>query len=169
MKISGLDMRRRELFARVLVALQFPLLGALTLLSIIHSQTKAHQYLIFEVILGVIGGLIILVAARNLKPALKISPIPKENAPLISVGIYRYVRHPMYLAVILIGFSLAGYAGSPFAWAIEILLVLTLNIKASFEDALILDAHPEALQYQMHTSRLIPCMGNTCRSNCETR
>lgn len=162
-------MRRRELFARVLVAAQFSLLGALTLLSILNFQTKAHSYLIFEVIVGVIGGLIILVAARNLKPALKISPIPKENAPLISVGIYRYVRHPMYLAVILIGFSLAGYADSPFAWAIEILLVVTLNIKASFEDALMRDAHPEALHFQMHTSKLIPCMGNTCRDNCKTR
>lgn len=162
-------MRRRELFARVLVAAQFSLLGALTLLSILNFQTKAHSYLIFEVIVGVIGGLIILVAARNLKPALKISPIPKENAPLISVGIYRYVRHPMYLAVILIGFSLAGYAGSLFAWTLEILLVITLNIKASFEDALMRDAHPEALHFQMHTSKLIPCMGNTCRDNCKTR
>lgn len=166
MKISGFDTARRILIARTLVGAQFNLLGALALLSSFNFHKKPHPYLLFEIIIAGIGGVILLVAAKNLKPSLKISPIPRENAPLISVGIYKYVRHPMYLSVILIGLSMAGYANSLLGWVFELLLILTLNVKASFEDALMLEAHPEALHFQLHTSKFIPCMSNTCRSNC---
>lgn len=166
MKISALDTRRRLLIARVLVATQFTLLGALFLLSLLNFHKSTHPYLLLEIVLVCIGAALIVVAARNLKPSLKISPIPKKNAPLISVGIYKYVRHPMYLAVILVGFSLAGYTASLLGWLLGLLLVVTLNVKASYEDALILEAHPEAMHYQLHTSKLFPCMSNSCRSNC---
>lgn len=72
----------------------------------------------------------------------------------------------MYLGVILIGVGLAGYSGGLLGWILEGLLILTLNAKANFEDALIREVHPEALHFQMHTSKIIPCVGNTCRSNC---
>ena len=161
-----MDVRVRFMISRLLVAAQFTLLMTLFLLSVLSTHKRVHTYLIFEIVLVSLGGVLLIVATHNLKPSLKISPIPKQNAPLISVGVYKYVRHPMYLAVILIGFSLAGYAESLVGWIFEVLLMATLNVKATFEDALILEIHPEALHFQMHTSKLIPCMGNTCRSNC---
>ena len=163
---SGVDVRSRLLVARLLVVTQFLLVGALFRLSIFSFHRKVHSYLAFEIILAFVGVLLIIVAAKNLKPSLKISPIPKLDAPLISIGIYRYVRHPMYLAVILIGFSLAGYTDSLAGWILEGFLLITLNVKATFEDALLLELHPESAHFQMHTSKLIPCMGNTCRSSC---
>ena len=123
-----------------------------------------RPFFVFEIILAFVGVLLIIFASKNLKPSLKISPIPKQDAPLISIGIYKYVRHPMYLAVILIGFSLAGFADSIAGWLLEGFLIITLNVKATFEDALLLELHPEAVHFQMHTSKLIPCMGNTCRT-----
>ena len=101
-----LDVPARLRVARLLVAAQFMLLGALFLLSILNVHKKVHSYLAPELILAFVGVLLIIVASKNLKPSLKISPIPKQDAPLISIGIYKYVRHPMYLAVILIGFRL---------------------------------------------------------------
>ena len=161
-----LDVPARLRVARLLVAAQFMLLGALFLLSILNVHKKVHSYLALELILAFVGVLLIIVASKNLKPSLKISPIPKQDAPLISIGIYKYVRHPMYLAVILIGFSLAGFVDSLAGWLLEGCLIVTLNVKATFEDALLLELHPEAFHFQMHTSKLIPCMGNTCRSSC---
>jgi protein-S-isoprenylcysteine O-methyltransferase Ste14 len=161
-----LDVLARLRVARLLVAAQFILLGALFLLSILSVHKKVHSYLAFELILALVGVFLIIVATKNLKPSLKISPIPKKDAPLISIGVYKYVRHPMYLAVILIGFSLAGFADSLAGWILEGFLIVTLNVKATFEDALLLELHPQALHFQMHTSKLIPCMGNTCRSSC---
>ena len=162
----GLDVPTRFKVARLLVAAQFTLLGALFLFAILSVHRKVHSYLALELITALVGIFLIIVASRNLKPSLQISPIPKQDAPLISIGIYKYVRHPMYLAVILIGFSLAGFADSLAGWILEGCLIVTLNVKATFEDALLLELHPEAIHFQMHTSKLIPCMGNTCRSSC---
>jgi protein-S-isoprenylcysteine O-methyltransferase Ste14 len=85
---------------------------------------------------------------------------------MIQSGIYSRVRHPMYLGVILIGASFAGFANSTLAWILEILLMVNLNIKARFEDALLRAEHPESMHYQLHVSRIMPCLGGSCRSNC---
>jgi protein-S-isoprenylcysteine O-methyltransferase Ste14 len=72
----------------------------------------------------------------------------------------------MYLGVILIGFGLAGFADSSLAWVIEIVLIVDLNIKARFEDALLREIHPDSIHYQLHVSRLLPCLGNSCKAQC---
>ena len=168
MNISRISQANRIRIAGALVASQFTFLGVLGLLGIGSVKNKPHTYVILELLLLLSGAVLILLAARNLKPSLKINPIPKSNAPLISIGLYKYLRHPMYLALILIGLGVVGYVDSFVAWTVEILLILTLNLKASFEDALILEIHPAAAHYQRHTSKLIPCLGSTCRDNCAT-
>ena len=125
-----------------------------------------HSYMQFEVVSVSLGVLVIGAAGWVLRPSLRISPIPIPGAPLIATGIYKFVRHPMYLGVILIGFGMAGYADSWLGWSSEIILILNLNVKARFEDALLREIHPESLHYQLHVSRLVPCVGSSCRTSC---
>jgi protein-S-isoprenylcysteine O-methyltransferase Ste14 len=100
------------------------------------------------IILFLFGFFILLVAYFNLKPSLRVSPIPIPGAPLITRGIYNYFRHPMYLAVLFIG---AGMVlrnldiAALFAWSA---LFITLCVKANMEDGLLRKAHPGALEYQ---------------------
>ncbi len=166
MRFLSLSSARRVLLARVLVATQFSILIMLGVIGTFNISKSRHNYLVAEMASIIMGVLIIAAAGYSLKPSLRISPIPKTDSPLIESGIYRRVRHPMYLAVILIGFGMAGYSDSGFAWILEVLLIVDLNIKARFEDALLLEAHPEAFHYQMHVSRILPCMGGSCKSSC---
>ncbi len=57
-----------------------------------------------------LGGLVSLIAALHLGSNLTPLPHPKEGATLVVTGMYRFVRHPIYLGVILMaaGFALAG-------------------------------------------------------------
>ena len=92
--------------------------------------------------------LILLMALIDLRPSLRVSPIPMEGAPLITKGIYRWFRHPMYLSVTLFG---AGMALNNLNWitiSIWFALLATLIVKARFEDRLLLEIHPEASRYQ---------------------
>ena len=166
MRFLSLSSARRVLLARVLVAIQFAILLTLGVIGILYISKPSHNYLVAEIASIFMGVLIIASAGYSLKPSLRISPIPKTDSPLIESGVYRRVRHPMYLAVILIGFGMAGYSDSGFAWILEVLLIVDLNIKARFEDALLLEAHPEAFHYQMHVSRILPCMGASCKTSC---
>lgn len=128
--------------------MQFGLLGALLLepnAPIIYSSENLSEYVTGIYIFAL---LILLLAFLDLRPSLRISPIPLAGAPLITKGIYRWVRHPMYLAVSMFG---AGMALNNLNWitvSIWIALVVTLILKARFEDKLLLEIHPEAVNYQ---------------------
>lgn len=166
LNISAISAVQRRLIANALVAIQFITLGALGIVDLADFEKRTLSYLPTEIILILLGILVIAGAWFSLRPSLRISPIPKEHSPLVETGIYRRVRHPMYLGVILIGFGMAGFADSPLAWVLEILLIVNLNVKSRYEDALLLEIHPDALHYQMHVSRLLPCLGASCKTNC---
>ena len=160
---------REQTLARTLVAIQFMMLSIIGIVALNKPQKGPHNYLAFEFGSLALGLIVIGAAGWSLRPSLRVSPIPKTDAPLIESGIYRFVRHPMYLGVILIGFGIAGYADSGFAWSSELILIINLNFKARFEDALLLEIHPQSLHYQLHVSRILPCLGGSCRSNSELR
>ncbi len=166
MKIMGLPIARRKMMANSLVAIQFGMLLALAILAINSIKNSNHPYLPFEIVLIASGGIVILSAAKTLNLSLRISPIPRPNSAFVISGIYRRVRHPMYLGVILIGFGLAGFSDSLFAWILELILVVNLNIKANFEDALLDELHPQSWHYREHTSKIIPCLSRSCRTDC---
>ena len=152
--------------ANFLIGSQFSLLGALILLAILNGGRRSSGDLLAEGLFIAVGGLIVVVAAISLKPSLRVSPIPKPDSPFIVTGIYKYTRHPMYLGVILIGLGLAGAGNSNTSLFFEALLILTLSVKANFEDRLLRAIHPEVFHYQLHTSKILPCLGGSCRDNC---
>ena len=67
------------------------------------------------------------------------------------------MRHPMYAAVILLGFGLSGFSANPTAILICGVLIVNIVIKARLEDNLLLKIHPEIWEYQMSTPGFIPC------------
>lgn len=152
--------------AKILVALQFGQLGGLFLASHFSSNKTYFPATTFLMFFGfaVIGA-----AYFVLRPSLRISPIPKDGAPFIVRGIYKYVRHPMYLGVLSMGAAFAVNADNGLGWSLWVALLITLNMKSKFEDALLRAIHPEAVHYQMHTSKILPCLGGSCRDNCELK
>ena len=98
---------------------------------------------------------IFIVAYVALKPSLRISPIPKPGAALIVNGIYRWFRHPMYVAVLLLGAGLLLDNFNLASTIMWIILLINMVIKARYEDELLLIRHPEARIYQMNTLGLM--------------
>jgi protein-S-isoprenylcysteine O-methyltransferase Ste14 len=165
-KIETWDNKRRIVIAQSLVSIQFGILAILALSALIRYGIQSKGDQISSLVFIAFGVIVLLLAYKSLKPSLSISPIPISNAPFINSGIYRYTRHPMYFGALLIGFGLTGLANNWPAWILMTALLLALNIKGSFEDALLNEIHPEARHYQLHTSKIVPCLGNTCRTNC---
>ena len=54
----------------------------------------------------VIASFVMLIAIKDLGTNLSPFPRPKANGHLITSGIYRYMRHPMYYSLILISFGI---------------------------------------------------------------
>ena len=102
-----------------------------------------------------LGLAILLVAFINLRPSLRISPIPLPGAPLITVGIYKFFRHPMYLGVLLVGAAMATQNFDLLSLALWVALFAVLAIKAAMEDSLLRLVHQNAAEYQQRVPGLV--------------
>ncbi|MGA1329610.1 MAG: methyltransferase family protein [Candidatus Nanopelagicales bacterium] len=142
--------------ARLFVLAQFGLLAVLVLLPTDPAVTAPSWFRPLSIALLGLAFLILFLAAISLRPALTASPVPKHSAPLIQSGIYRYVRHPMYSAVITVG--AAVMLGNPtlLTMIVWVALIIVLFNKAHYEDQLLLAKHPSAKDYQSKVGAFVP-------------
>jgi protein-S-isoprenylcysteine O-methyltransferase Ste14 len=94
--------------------------------------------------------------AANRPGNFSIRPEPKANARLITDGIYQWIRHPMYLAVLLA--MLAAVVADPRLWRIGAWLALlaVLLAKAAREERQLTARFPDYASYMARTRRLLP-------------
>jgi protein-S-isoprenylcysteine O-methyltransferase Ste14 len=122
----------------ILVVAQFGLIALLVATTRPLGTPLANALVFGLVVLATFVGIGALAANRpgnfNVRPELK------PGARLVTDGIYRWVRHPMYLAVLLA--TAAALAADPRLWRIVAWLALlaVLVAKAKREEAL-LQAH----------------------------
>ncbi len=145
----------QSLLGSTLVSLQFGLLAVLTVLS--GRQATLNQVTIaawVALTLSLATGLWAL--ASNRLGNFNIRPTPRVGGNLIQHGPYRWVRHPMYTAVLLFGAACAMTPGTARAWMLWSLLAVVLTIKAMLEERWMAVAHPSYLAYQTRTKRYLP-------------
>jgi protein-S-isoprenylcysteine O-methyltransferase Ste14 len=75
---------------------------------------------------------------------------------LVTTGPYRYMRHPIYAAILL--FVWAGIAAnrSPLSIALGIVATAMLVLRMIFEETLVRQRYPEYDEYARRTKRVIP-------------
>ena len=78
--------------------------------------------------------IIIVFAAKDLGKSLSPMPRPKENSKLITSGIYRLFRHPMYYSLILISFSFFIKSLTIYNLILSILLMFIISNKIKIEE-----------------------------------
>jgi protein-S-isoprenylcysteine O-methyltransferase Ste14 len=138
--------------ARLLVGFQFGILGVLFLKPSAPIILASDVLAKISNLIYILAALILFIALVNLRPSLRVSPIPITGAPLITSGIYKWLRHPMYLSVM--GFATGMAAGhlTYISIALWCLLLIVLILKARLEDQLLRNIHPEAIAYQRRTT-----------------
>ena len=85
-----------------------------------------------------------------------ISPLVKQGAVLVTRGPYRLIRHPMYLAVLLVIWPLIIDQSSLPRITAGFVLTADLIIKILFEESLLKKHFSEYKTYVKTTNRLIP-------------
>jgi protein-S-isoprenylcysteine O-methyltransferase Ste14 len=85
-----------------------------------------------------------------------IRPEPKAGAQLITSGAYAYVRHPMYLAVMLVTTGFCMLYSAPPKWLLLALLAVVLWLKANLEEQFMFATHEDYAEYRRRTKAIIP-------------
>lgn len=139
-----------------LVLTQMALLAALVLLPDGSSWEPAGIVGVVAWVLMVAGLLLVLASAFQLGKALSAHPEPPPSAVLRTDGLYRWVRHPIYSGLLLLGAGLAADSGNPLAALVFVLLVALLGYKAKLEERLLRQRFPEYAEYASRTPAFVP-------------
>ena len=84
-----------------------------------------------------------------------IRPVPREGGHLVQHGPYRWIRHPMYSALLLAGVAAARLSGDGYSWLILLALAVVLRIKAGVEERGMVVRHLAYQDYQKRTRRFV--------------
>ena len=121
------------------------------------SLGEATHALVSGIVIAVIGAVIGINAInRHERGNFNIRPDIKESCSLVTDGIYAYIRHPMYLSVLVMMFGVLCIYWSLYEIALYIALVVVMLIKLFYEESLWRCHSVEYEAYKKKTKRLIP-------------
>jgi protein-S-isoprenylcysteine O-methyltransferase Ste14 len=126
----------------------------MSLMGIALAGFAAWPWGIATMVLVGLGAVIIVLAALALEESFSVHPIPNEFG-LRTKGIYAIVRHPMYLALILIAAGIC-LASPPRMWLVFAFLVIVLLVKIVIEELGMAETYPGYLDYRKRVKALIP-------------
>jgi protein-S-isoprenylcysteine O-methyltransferase Ste14 len=139
----------------MLVILQLALLAWLTLKGI--AGLWAGRLPVDGFLLAAAGiALGLWALSANRLGNFNIRPLPRAGGRLIQHGPYRWIRHPMYSALLLAGVAAARLAADIETWLVLGALAVVLVIKAIVEERGMVERHPAYREYQQRTRRFVP-------------
>lgn len=135
----------------VFVIIQFTLL---ILIFITGPNIPSNPLFLGMFLLGIMVGVLAVWNMRVSK--LRTNPEVAEGSKLVTSGIYKYIRHPMYLGLILVSFALVLDYLTFLRIFLFDLLVLNQYLKLTYEEKLLQKHFKDYKEYQKRTKKLIP-------------
>ncbi len=135
----------------LLVVLQFVFI--LLLLSgspLKNIPTLSYIFIILSILLA------FWAIATMKKSKLRILPEPSPHATLITNGPYRFIRHPMYTAILMGSVGLLIHQFTLMRLSILIALAIVLVIKLTWEESMLFQKFEAYRDYMRRSKRLFP-------------
>lgn len=103
-----------------------------------------------------IGLVLLVISLYDLRKSLTALPMPVKDGSLQVHGLYRFVRHPMYVAVLILALGIAITSGLFIKYLLVFALLILFHYKAKFEEKLLIKKYPSYTEYMNKTPRFIP-------------
>lgn len=144
-------MQQRRLTSYTLVAIQFACLFAIAVTGPILARNPLLLALeIGALLLGVWALLTVRLDKVN------VVPDPRHDAELVRHGPYRWIRHPMYAALLFGTLALVLDAPSLLRWGLWLILLINLLFKLHYEERLLVEHFAGYRAYMATSKRLVP-------------
>lgn len=113
--------------------------------------------------LGIVGavlcaiGLVMMFAAfASIRDAVQIAPEPRPGSKLVTHGIYKVLRHPIYTAILILVVGLFFRKPTAPVAIASAVVVAFLIVKSRFEEKLLLGRYPEYAAYRRRAWGIVP-------------
>ena len=110
-------------------------------------QVSTFSYLVGFLII-IIAFIILLIAIKDLGRNLSPFPRPINNSNLVTTGIYRFTRHPMYYSLIFISIGVFIIKLSIYYLFLTISLALIIKFKIALEEKYLMNKFKNYLLYK---------------------
>ncbi|MFV0634772.1 methyltransferase family protein [Demequina sp.] len=140
------------------VAAQGLLFAAVAVTALVDAPPRLPTVLWLALVLILVGAAGVIATGTSLGASLTPSPVPNE-AGLVGSGLYRWARHPMYSALVVICLGVAVGSGSAWCYAAVGVLCVFFAFKARLEERYLLTAYDGYRDYAAVTGRFVPKIG----------
>ena len=103
-----------------------------------------------------VGLALMIVSALRLGPSYSSSTRPRDSNVFVQRGPYRYVRHPIYTGLLIVGLAFLLSRPTLVVGTTYLLLALVTNVRAGLEEKMLEERHPEYAEYRSRTKRYVP-------------
>ena len=110
-------------------------------------QARPFSYLL-GILIIIIGFIIMLVSIKDLGRNLSPFPRPINNSNLVTKGIYRFTRHPMYYSLIFISIGFFIIKLTIYYLFLTISLALLIKFKIALEEKYLMHKYKNYLLYK---------------------
>ncbi|CAN5157450.1 isoprenylcysteine carboxylmethyltransferase family protein [soil metagenome] len=141
-------------------ALQVVLLAAVAVTGFLLGPDLADMPRLVAGVIGVallaLGIVVGFVGIRHLDRALTPLPRPIETGTMVEHGIYRHLRHPIYLGVFASALGWALLMASAISVVLALALGMLLDLKARREELWLRERYPAYARYAARTRKFVP-------------
>lgn len=137
------------------VSIQFLLFG-LYAFDLLPKFEISQQIKYSGLLLSITGFVISVLSVLQLNKNLTVFPTPKIRTELVTFGLYKVSRHPIYTGLILFVFGYAFYKASVFKVLIAFILLLLFYFKTKYEEQQLLAWFSNYKSYKKNTGRFFP-------------
>ena len=110
---------------------------------------QANPYFYFlGILIIIIAFIIMLVSIKDLGRNLSPFPRPMNNSSLVTTGIYRFTRHPMYYSLIFISIGVFIIKLSIYYLILTISLAIIIKYKIALEEKYLMNKFKDYLLYK---------------------
>lgn len=139
------------------VTAQFALFALIGVVAVVSAGDLPLALRVAGMAVATGGGALGIAAISRIGPAMSPFPTPSQGAVLVTSGVYRLVRHPIYGGVVLVAVGVSVTLGSVLATALSLGLVPFFLAKSSHEERLLAKRFEGYRDYMGRTPRrLIP-------------
>jgi protein-S-isoprenylcysteine O-methyltransferase Ste14 len=144
---------KAEWAGRLLVALQFSLLAIMGWRAWALASSSG---VLAGALLSVSALLALWALAANRPGNFNIRPTPRHGGTLVTSGPYRWVRHPMYTAVLMAAAAAAVTSAQIADAGLWLALWVVLWVKSGIEERALMIRFPDYQAYKARTSKFLP-------------
>lgn len=112
------------------------------------------KYLSLAVV--ILAFVLIVVSLIQLNKNLTAFPTPKENGILITNGVYKFIRHPIYSGIIISTLFFGIYNTNCWEIIISILLFILFYFKSNYEELMLEKHYPDYKKYKKKSFKFFP-------------